>query len=705
VEPHPKLRPDLSAYPQTDRNGKKTIILKDPVSGKYYRLSDYEFTFLKTFDGNLTCEDAVEKLKTAGHYYSLPDGRSILGKAAELGLLLGTRFGTAPFQAHLKSRIQKAKRTRLLSSVYFLFIPVLNPDRFLERTLWAFNLIANKWTAFLVILAAPGSIYLIIDALPRIELGYLFFFNWHNLLFLWVTIALVKLVHEFAHAYVAKGLGLHVPEMGIAFLIFFPCLYCNTTEAWQLASPRQRASIAAAGIVSEAVLAVFSAYFWYYSQPGLVNSLAFYLMAVSFGSTILFNGNPLLKFDGYFMLIDLLGMPNLATNSLRYVKYLFMNRVMGNSLVPNPARTQRDGFIFSVYGPCAFVYRVFLYTGLAVGVYYRFDKVLGIILALMAVGLFIVRPLFMGIRTLYRSRREIHPNPAGFATFCLIGLAAVALLCVPWSSKSVYPCFVTSRKIQKLTVPLHTQVRDVFIREGTCVRKGDLLFQLDTSLLKLKLHQAELERSTVEKEIQLMLLDEKLRSGAERKEVELRLVQDKINMLNEQLRLASESIAAPFDSVVTNVDYRLQRGFQPGEGVVVGELQSQSDRGVNALVPATDIHKIGAGQEVEIRFPIGTGLILRNRIDSVRTYSEVDLQNSPFSSRFGGELATEIRGDQQKDAPLEAQYCCSVNLTNQEADTLPLGMSGRLAVQSPPKSLVMRFIDNTIRTFNRETLL
>ena len=174
---------------------------------------------------------------------------------------------------------------------------------------------ASKWTAFLVILAAPGALYLVIDALPRIELEYLFFFNWSNLLFLWVTIGVVKLVHEFAHAYVAKRFGLHVPEMGIAFLIFFPCLYCNTTEAWQLANPRQRASIAGAGIVAEAVVAVFSTYLWYYTQPGLVNSLAFYLMAISFASTILFNGNPLLKFDGYFILIDMLALPNLATNS------------------------------------------------------------------------------------------------------------------------------------------------------------------------------------------------------------------------------------------------------------------------------------------------------------------------------------------------------------------------------------------------------
>jgi putative peptide zinc metalloprotease protein len=362
MESQPKLRPDLVSFSQEERSGKKRVVLKDPVSGKYYRLSDYEFKFLQGLDGTLTIEAAIEKLGLAGRYYSPEDARRILGRAAELGLLLGTRFGTAPFQMHLRNRIRAAKRTKFFSGIYFLFIPILNPDRFLERTLWLFNLIATKWAAILVALATPGAIYIIIAELPRMELEYLFFFNWRNLLFLWLTIALTKLLHEFSHAYTAKRLGLSVPDMGIAFLIFFPCLYCNTTDAWQLADPKQRAKIAGAGIISEAAVAVVSAYVWYYSQPGIVNSLAFYLMAVSFISTVVFNGNPLMKFDGYFILIDLLGMPNLATNSFRYIKYLFLNRVLGNSLIPNPASTGRDMVIFSVYGTAAFLYRISLYT-------------------------------------------------------------------------------------------------------------------------------------------------------------------------------------------------------------------------------------------------------------------------------------------------------------------------------------------------------
>jgi putative peptide zinc metalloprotease protein len=107
---------------------------------------------------------------------------------------------------------------------------------------------------------------------------------------------------------------------------------------------------------------------------------------------------------------------------------------------------------------------------------------------------------------------------------------------------------------------------------------------------------------------------------------------------------------------------------------------------------------------VEIWFPVGTGLILKRKIDSVKSYSERDLRDSPFSSRFGGELATEVKGEAQKDAPLEAQYHCSVYLDNAE-EGIPLGMTGRLGVFASPKSLIARLFNNLVRTFNRESFL
>jgi putative peptide zinc metalloprotease protein len=704
MEARPKFRPDCTVLHQGEGESTGRVVLKDPVSGRYYHLSEYEFRFLHVLDGTLTVEEAVNKLRGFGHYYSVSDARSVVGKAAQLGLLLGTGYSTARHMQSVKERIKDAGRVKLLANVYYLFIPILDPDRFLDRTVWIFRLVANKWVGLVTAIAGAGALGLLIAGLPRLKLEYLFFFNWRNLLSLWITIALTKLVHEFAHAYTAKHFGLRVPEMGVAFLIFFPCLYCNTTDAWQLANRKQRAAISAAGIIAEGTLAIIATYVWYFSQPSLINSLAFYQMAVSFISTVLFNGNPLLKFDGYFILIDFLSMPNLASNSLKHLKYLFMNRVMGNEKYTSPAQNPVQARIFATYGISAFCYRITLYAAIVVGVYTRFDKVIGILLAVLALVLFVMRPVWVGLRTLYRSRSELKPRVRGMATLTIMLALAGGLLCMPWSSKSVYPCFVSSEKIQKLSVPLQTLVQKVLVREGSVVRKGAPLFKLDTSLLALKLKQNEIDRRLVLKELQGLLLDQKLISKAERKELELRQAEDEVNLLHQRLRLAETSSTAPFDGVVTNLDPRMQDGFQPGEGVVVGEVQSSRDLLIRALVPATDLHKVREHQKVEIWLPIGTGKLLTEKIDSIKTYSETDLRNSPFSSRFGGELATEVRGEKQEDVPLEPQYDCSIRVANADGSLL-LGMTGRMAVSSPPKSLAGRFLENVIKTFHTESLL
>jgi putative peptide zinc metalloprotease protein len=701
---HPKFRSDLEPIEQRDSEGRRIIVLRDPVSQQYFRLSYYEFLFLSALDGNLSPESASEKLKERGYYYSEEDVGHIVSRAAQEGLLLGTRFGTAGYQISLKNRVVAAQKARRLAGVYFLFIPILNPDRFLERTLWVFRLLCNRWTSALAVLSFPGALYLIISGLPRIEREFLFFFNLHNLMYLWVTIALTKLIHEFAHAYTAKKYGLHVPQMGIAFLIFFPCLYCDTTDAWQLADRKQRMAISGAGVFAEAVLATISAYVWYFSKPGIVNSLAFYLMGVALLSTLLFNGNPLLKFDGYFIFSDYLGLPNLYGKSFAHLRYLFMNKLLGIKTYTQVAANPREKLIFTSYGTASFAYRIILYVTIVVGVYYRFDKTVGVVLAGFAFALFVVRPVSRGVKSLWKHRKSIRPSPvSGMVLVCLLALPA-GLLFVPVHRNSVYPCFLDTARKQKLTVPLHTWVSNVYIQEGTEVTEGSVLFTLDTSLLELTLFKTETKRAILEKELELLRLQEKERAEAPSKEIELLQAEDEIEEIKGELDLAQHGSIAPFPGVVTWFDPRMKPGFQPGEGSVIGELESVMDCMVHALVPEGDLEKIRPGQKVQVWFPINGGREFCRTILDVKPFSERDLHESPFSSRFGGELATETKSKGRQDVPLEAQYDCSVKFPNQSL-MIPLGMTGRLVVFSPPQSILAMVIDSLVRTFNRESLL
>ncbi len=138
--------------------------------------------------------------------------------------------------------------------------------------------------------------------------------------------------------------------------------------------------------------------------------------------------------------------------------------------------------------------------------------------------------------------------------------------------------------------------------------------------------------------------------------------------------------------------------------MVVGELQSTADLVIHALVPAEDLHRVSEGQDVEIWLPVGTGKLMRNKITSIKSYSETDLRDSPFSSRLGGELATEVKGEKQEDVPLEPQYDCSVRVVNRDG-SIPLGMTGRMAVFSPRRSVAARFLERAFQTFHRESLL
>jgi len=703
MEPRPKFRSDLILVEHVDggRGGHATI--KDPVSQKFFRLSADELRFLRLLNGKLTVDQARERLKLSGAYLSSEEARSLATSAAEMGLLLGTPMSSGRFMQRKKELAEQAQRQRLFSSVYFLFIPLWNPDRFLEATLPAFKAVCNRWVAGFAAFLTPIALYLVITGFPSLDEQFSFFFNWENLLILWITIALTKLFHELAHAYTAKSFGLHVPQMGVAFLIFFPCLYCNTTDAWQLANRRERMAISAAGIIAEAALAVLATYVWFFTRPGVVNSLAFYLMAVSFVSTVLFNGNPLMRFDGYFILIDALNLPNLAQKSFGYLKHLFLGAALGVATVPNPASSSRQAAIFGTYGVAALIYRFFLYTGIVAGVYYRFDKFIGLTLALLAFSLFIVKPVIRTAKSLYAKRREMNPSGLRLA-FLGFGIGAVLLvLSAPISTRSIYLCYLDSACIQKLTAPLQTSVARVLIREGDEATGGTLLFQLDATKLKLGLANKEIEREIIKKEMELLLLDEKKMADVSGKIIELAQKEHEIRLLKKELSTAQDGIRAPFDGVVAKLDHRMQPGFQPGEGSVVGELRCRKDCVVRTLIPEPDIHRISRGQAVEVWFPIGAGRTFLTRIDSIKMHSERTLPDSPFSSRLGGEIATEQPGGDTADKPIEAQYICSSHFSNDES--LPLGLTGKCAIASPPRSILSRLLNLAIRTFNRESLL
>jgi putative peptide zinc metalloprotease protein len=696
----PKFRPDIRRHWYAEQQGGRSIVLEDPVSSKFFRISPYEFELLRIFDGTLTVSEAIERLKLRGRYFTSNYAAKLVEQFSRAGLLLGTSYGTAKVQTIFRNKILREARQRSLFKLYYLFIPLLKPDRFLDKTLPIWRLLVNRFTAAIVFILIPGALYLLVSGLTRLQEEFLFFFNLQNLLALWIAIAFVKLVHEFSHAYVAKSHGLRVPEMGIGFLIFFPCLYCNTTAAWQLADRRSRMSIALAGILSELVVAILAVYVWYFSKPGLINSVAFYLMAISLASSILFNGNPLLKFDGYFVLTDLLRMPNLQARAFNQLRYLFLDRVLGIEAVAGDRGAPSRRLLLTFYGISAFAYRVFVVTAITAGVYMRFDKSIGALMGGMAFSLFIVRPIVRTSINLVARRSQIRWRPKGVLTAAALVALLAFVVTRPWASNSVYPCFLESAQIREIAIPAEAPVEEVFVRQGDIVNKDGLVLKLNRTPLEHALKQKEADRILVKKEISIIENSEKDLSRLESKYIELAQAEDAINEIREDL--LRTDWRAPFWGAVTKLSPECQPGFKPGKGTVVGQFAALGECQVVGIVPETDVTLLQVGARVDVWFPVENGKVFQATVKELSPFQAVDLEGSPFSSRFGGEIATEMREGIGKDRPLEPQYTCKMEFSPTAA--IPLGMTGRIVVKQPPKSALERFTKAAFQVFHREII-
>jgi putative peptide zinc metalloprotease protein len=698
TEARPRFRPDILRHSHDEMHGGQTIVLEDPVANKFFRISSYEFDLLRVLDGSLTVGEALERLKLHGRYFTATHAAKLVEQFSRAGLLLGTGYGTAKIQTIFKNRMDTELKQRSIFKLYYLYVPLINPDSFLKKTLPVWQLLVNRFTRTLFAIFIPGAAYLLLSGFSRLQDEYLFFFNLRNLVVLWIAIALVKLVHEFSHAYTAKSLGLRVPEMGIAFLIFFPCLYCNTTAAWQLADRRQRMSIALAGIMSELVLAVASTYIWYFSKPGLLNSTAFYLMAISVVSSLFFNGNPLLKFDGYFVLIDWLRMPNLQSKAFNFLRYLFLNRGLGMASVDIASTSLKDKTIYLAYGVSAALYRIVLYSGIIAGVYFRFDKTIGFVLGVLAFSLFVVRPLARSITSLTKRKSEMNYRPLGILTIVALAVAIVFLLTLPWSDRSVYPCYVGSAMIRQIVVPAEAPIAEVYVRQGERVREGQILFTLDPTPLQYGLKDKQAERLLVKKEISIIESTQKELSRAPIKYIELSQLDDSVKKIEEDLK--NICWRAPFEGAITKLLPNVQAGARPGKGTIIGEIASPTACEIFGLIPEVDVQGINHGSQVEVWFPTGTGEALSLAVRELSPFKTEDLEGSPLSSRFGGEIATEARGEAEKDSPLEPHYLCKLAFTNRQG--IPLGMTGRMVIKQPPRSALGRMVEAAYKTFHRE---
>lgn len=409
VDLRPRLRSTVQVHRQHFR-GHMWHVLQDPSSNQFFRLNDAAYYFVAMLDGRRTVGEVWRICNE-----QLGDSAPTQGEAIQL---LGQLYSSNLLQAELppdaeglfhryRKRVTREVQGYLMN-LLFIRVPLIDPDNFLNRWVGVFGKLFTKVSLLLWVVLMGVGLYFVIGRAGELFDGAAGILDRENLPLLYLSFVIIKIFHEFGHAFACKafgrasGTGGEVHVMGVMFLVFTPLPYVDASSAWAFRRKWHRAVVGAAGMFVELAVAAVAAIIWANTAPGTLRAVCYNVMFIASVSSLIFNGNPLLRFDGYYILSDVLEIPNLSQRSKQYIYYLVKRYVYGVRRSHNPANTGGEKRWFVFYGIASTLYRVFVCIRILL---FIADKlfIVGAVLAVAAVVAWVFVPLGKFLHYLFTS--------------------------------------------------------------------------------------------------------------------------------------------------------------------------------------------------------------------------------------------------------------------------------------------------------------
>lgn len=698
-----QLRGDLSILPQK-YEGRTFYVVKDPVSLRYYRFKEQEHFLLQFLDGKHTLDQAQKQYEKRfrPERLTLEDLEAFAQQLLKAGLAQSEspRAGQQLFERRQKRRRSEWMQT--FTNILYIKLPIFDPERLLgwmlRYTWWMFTwwfLFASVSVMLAAVLLVATHFQIFREKLP----SYHEFFQFKTVIYLWVALGVVKVIHEFGHGLSCKAFGGEVHEMGALFLCLSPCLYCNVSDAWTLPNKWKRIIISSAGIYVELMIAAIATFIWWntHSQP-FINNLSLSLMVVCSISTVVFNANPLMRYDGYYVLADLLEIPNLRDRSNRFIKNLALEYCLGVEVHPEPYMALWRKVLFVSYAVVSYVYRwVVTFVILRFLDSFLQPYKLGAVSRMMtiaAIASMVGWPLYRLGKNIYqRGRLPDMKRWRVVATACVLGAALLVFFLVPLPVARIRsPALVEFQPDAMVKVFLHDSgiLMKLDVEEGATVEEGAVLAYFSQRQLEDELLKAETNYLISLKEVEVA--ERKLNDVTDEQE-KTRLAAEKVKKMGEVDRYRTEReglLSRKRDLVLV----------APRAGVVVGlpkkdEIGKHWDkedrrpfcsigdaRKLRALVPVSpddfDLLKgdkayfeaNGSELEATIRVQGRAGDIWRGQLGPLPPSEVKDLPHQ-LTTRGGGPIAVKPGAPNGPSVPQAQIYLVSVNFVDPDAAIYP----------------------------------
>jgi len=629
----PQLQQHVSAYPQ-DFRGARWYVLSDSARGRHMRFNESAYQFIGRLDGDLTVDEIYRHMvETLGE--DAPARQDVLNILTQLFNTEVLRSGLPADVEQLFKRQQAEKQAnrvkRFLNPLAVRF-PLFDPDNFLNRTQRTVRpLFSLGGVVLWCVVIALATVLLITNYSALIATLQQNIFAPQNIVLMILLFPFMKAVHEFAHAYTVKMWGGEVHEMGITLLVLMPVPYVDASAAWAFREKYKRVLVGAAGMIAELFLAALAFIIWTMVQPGIIKDAALSAFLIGSVSTILFNANPLLRFDGYYILQDIIEIPNLYTRSAKYNLYLLRKILLRDATAVSPVTIENEAHWLMMYGILAWLYRLFITLVIAIFLASKF-LVLGVILALWSIVLMFVVPTYKGIRFLLvdNSLDGTRTNAIGRAGALAAVIVAVVSL-VPFSLYTHAEGIVWVPDQAQIYAQTDGFVTEISATAGSEVAPGTAVLKLENPDLIARRQVLQAQR----RELSERLKTERISNPVEavQTEEELITVQADLESLLEEISAQTLVSQSQGTLVFPQTQNLIGRYIRKGDPVAyVVDPQSLI---VRLVVPQTDIglfvHRVN---NVEVRLAEQPG----------KTISATMLRETPSGSNILPSRALSVAG-------------------------------------------------------------
>ncbi|HJT34045.1 MAG TPA: hemolysin D [Pirellulales bacterium] len=722
-----RARPDLTARKHRYQ-GRSYWVVKEPVGLNYFRFQEEEYAILQMLDGYTSLDEIKEEFEAQfpPQKIGIEELQQFIGMLHRSGLIVAN----VPGQGHqlLLRRNERWRKEWMnrLSNVLSIRFKGIDPDRLLNWLYPKMKWIYSRWAVLICCLLGLSALSLVLvqfDVFQSKLPSFHQFFNLKNAFLLSIALGVTKVIHEFGHGLTCKHFGGECHEMGVMLLVLTPCLYCNVSDSWMLPNKWHRAAIGAAGMYIEMVIASICTFIWWFSEPGLLNHLCLSTMFVCSVSTLMFNSNPLLRYDGYYILSDVIEIPNLRQKATDILNRKLGEWCLGLEPQEDPFLPERNQIFFALYSVAAAIYRWVVVFSILWFLYevwrpYRLE-IIGQIIGVAALYGLLVQPFWKLGKFFYvPGRIEKVKKPRMYATLGVIAAVLLAVFFIPLPHR-VYCTFeVQPRDAQKIFVNVPGELDEVLVKAGDVVEKDTTLAKL--SNLDVQLDIANLEGERDQNRTQLRSL-ERQRFRDQDAKLEAETVRAALAAIEEQLEkrqidLQRLTLTSPVSGTVLPApeearhqnDKQLSSwwgtpleernlGTYLNKGVFFCQVGDPRRMEANLVVDQADVQYLRIGQEVDIKLDEAPFDLLRGEITEI---ANEPLRVSPksLSNKSGGELATKT-DESGVERPQAISYQVRVPLDDPEG-MLKIGLKGRARVHTAPRTLGHRLWRYVTQTFN-----